>query len=70
MARKTLTNEKFDSFLTIIGLTKKEFAELANVSYDTVTKWHNRGIPSWVESWLINYIDAQKFKTIQKQLQK
>lgn len=61
MTKKELT-EKLES----INLTKKEFAELANISYSTVNNWNdiNKPVPTWVESWLENYIKAKVSDTI------
>lgn len=44
-----------------IGLSKKEFAELSNISYNTVNNWNDtsKPVPPWVESWLQNYIKAK-----------
>ncbi len=61
MNKQDLT-DKLDS----IKLTKKEFAELANISYNTVNNWNdtNKPVPPWVESWLENYIKAKTYKDI------
>ena len=52
--------------LNNINLTKKEFAELSNISYNTVNNWNdeNKPVPPWVKSWLHNYIDKKKFDSI------
>ena len=52
---------EFTEFLKNINLSKREFAELSNISYNTVNNWNdeNRPIPPWVESWLENYIKAK-----------
>ena len=44
-----------------IDLSKKEFANLSNISYNTVNNWNdeNRPVPPWVQSWLDNYIKAK-----------
>jgi len=57
---------EFSQILKEINLTKKEFAKLANISYNTVNNWNdeNRPIPSWVKSWLENYIKAKDMDTI------
>ncbi len=56
MNKQELT-EKLDE----INLSKKDFAELANISYNTVNNWNdtNKPVPPWVESWLNNYIKAK-----------
>jgi DNA-binding transcriptional regulator YiaG len=47
--------------LETINLSKKEFAQMANISYNTVNNWNdeNRPVPPWVQSWLENYIKAK-----------
>lgn len=52
---------EFTEFLKNINLSKREFAELSNISYNTVNNWNdeNRPIPPWVESWLENYKKAK-----------
>lgn len=49
-----------------INLSKKEFANLSNISYNTVNNWNdeNKPVPPWVQSWLENYIDKKKFDNI------
>jgi len=48
------------------GLSKKEFALQADISYNTTNNWNDetKPIPSWVESWLNLYIDNQSFKKL------
>jgi DNA-binding transcriptional regulator YiaG len=51
-----------------INLSKKEFANLSNISYNTVNNWNdeNKPVPPWVQSWLENYIEAKKFENIKE----
>jgi DNA-binding transcriptional regulator YiaG len=51
----------FTQILKDINLSKKEFAKLSNISYNTVNNWNdeNRPVPPWVKSWLQNYIKAK-----------
>jgi len=60
----------FTLTLKNMNLSKKEFAELANISYNTVNNWNddNRPIPSWVESWLKLYIDHTEYTDLKKLL--
>lgn len=53
-----------------IKLSKKDFALLSNISYDTVNNWNdkNRPVPPWVESWLENYIEKKKFEKVKQTL--
>lgn len=52
--------------LNEINLSKKEFANLSNISYNTVNNWNdeNRPVPPWVQSWLDNYIKAQDMNKV------
>lgn len=56
MLKAELTN-----ILNKLNLSKKEFANLSNISYNTVNNWNdeNRPVPPWVKSWLENYIKAK-----------
>lgn len=49
-----------------IDLSKKEFANLSNISYNTVNNWNddNRPVPPWVKSWLENYIKAKSYSDV------
>ena len=63
-----MTTERFKEKLDEANLTKKEFAEISNISYGTIGNWHdeNRPVPPWVESWLENYIGKKKFESIKE----
>lgn len=52
-----MIKEEFDKTLKSINLDRKTFAELTNISYNTVNNWNDnkKPIPSWVKSWLSNY---------------
>lgn len=51
-----MTYEDFEKLLQGADLTKKEFAELVDMNYTSITNWSkSNNIPSWVESWLENY---------------
>lgn len=65
MLKSELTN-----ILETINLSKKEFAQMANISYNTVNNWNdeNKPVPPWVQSWLENYIQMRKFETVKKTL--
>ena len=56
-----MNKQEFTEKLESINLSKREFAQLANISYNTVNNWHdlNRPVPPWVRSWLDNYIRAK-----------
>lgn len=61
-----MTTEEFKDWLDKAGLTKKQFSDITGISYGTIGNWHdeNRPIPSWVDSWLENYIDKKKYDHI------
>jgi predicted transcriptional regulator len=57
-----MTNEDFKSLLKKAGLNKKEFAKVANISYNTVRNWDN--IPSWTKPFINNYIKAKTLDSV------
>ena len=63
---------EFTEFLKNINLSKREFAELSNISYNTVNNWNdeNRPIPPWVESWLDNYSKAKIYEDLKSKVSK
>ena len=65
-----MTNEDFEKRLKESGLTKKEFARMADVSYGMVVNWGRptQSIPYWVESWLELYGKNQKFENLKKSI--
>jgi hypothetical protein len=64
-----LTKNDFDVKVKNLGLKKTEFAELSNISYNTVKGWIKlEEVPGWVESWLDNYADSIKLKAIKEVL--
>ena len=51
---------QFKELLKKADLNKKQFAELLEMQYNTVNAWgSNNNIPTWVKSWLENYIKAK-----------
>jgi DNA-binding transcriptional regulator YiaG len=65
-----MTKVDFTKVLDSLHLSKKEFAELSNISYNTVNNWNdeNKPIPSWVESWLENYIKAKSYEDVKNKI--
>ena len=56
---------EFEILLKKAELTKKEFAKLVDMNYVSITNWNkSQKIPSWVKSWLENYIKAKDMDTI------
>lgn len=55
-----LNYEIFEELLKNAQLTKKEFANLVDMNYTSITNWNkSEKIPVWVQSWLENYIRAK-----------
>ena len=65
-----MTKSEFSDKLKTINLTKKEFANLANISYNTVNNWNDekKPVPSWVKSWLDNYIKSKSYEDIKEKV--
>ena len=65
-----MTTEEFKELLDKAALTKKQFSDITGISYGTIGNWHdeNRPIPSWVESWIKNYIYKKKFENIKNMI--
>ena len=51
-----LTKKEFDILLIKADLTKKEFADMVGLKYNSVVNWNTNKIPLWVKSWINNYI--------------
>ena len=69
--RDYMTNEEFKQLLKKAGLNKKEFAQVAEISYHTVMSWgikktktHNVPVPNWVKPFLENYIKAKTLDNV------
>lgn len=57
--------KEFEDLLIEIGLNKKEFASITELSYQTVMNWNNiNTVPKWVKSWIENYKKAKVSDTI------
>jgi len=61
-----MKKEEFTRILKQENLAKKEFANLVNMSYNTVNNWNddNKPVPPWVKSWLENYIKAKSYEDV------
>lgn len=65
-----MKKKEFDTILEDINLSRQEFANLTGLSYGAIGNWNDekKPIPSWVKSWLENYIEKCKFETVKKTL--
>lgn len=65
-----MLKEDFTKKLKEINLSKKDFANLSNISYNTVNNWNdeNRPVPPWVKSWLENYIKAKSYSDVKEKV--
>lgn len=59
-----MLKEHFTAKLKKLGLSKKDFAKLTGIPYNTVNNWSDlkRPIPLWVESWLKNYTQMKELQ--------
>jgi len=54
--------EKLNQLFKQAGLSKKEFATLLNINYQSVNAWEStQPAPYWAWSWLENYAKARMF---------
>lgn len=58
-----MKKDDFTKTLKRLGVSKREFSQICNISYMTINNWNdeNRPIPSWVEPFLYYY---EKAKTL------
>ncbi|MGB7402691.1 MAG: helix-turn-helix transcriptional regulator [Arcobacter sp.] len=61
-----MNKQELTQILKDINLSKKEFANLSNISYNTINNWNddNRPVPPWVDSWLENYVKAKSYSDV------
>ena len=60
-----MEHEVFLKKLIEADLNKKSFAVVTGLAYSTVANWSTtNNIPSWVSSWLENYIKAQSMDKV------
>lgn len=63
---------EFKELLKKSGMNKKDFSEIAQISYGTVNSWGVEGraeIPEWVRPFLRNLIEVKKLQKIRDILQ-
>jgi len=60
-----MNNQAFEELLKTAGLSKKDFATLVEMNYNSVTNWNKSDkIPQWVNSWLTLYIENSECKKL------
>jgi predicted nucleotidyltransferase len=59
-----MTYSDFENQLKNASLSKKAFSKLVDMNYASVTNWSQNGVPSWVKSWLENYIKSKNFDSV------
>lgn len=58
---------EFEALLKEAGLKKGEFASKVSMQSGSVSNWkRSEKIPNWVKSWLVLYIENNKYKTLKK----
>ena len=58
---------EFEKLLKQAGLTKKEFANLTGMNYNSVVNWGTKNTyAQWVEPCLTAYIKAKKYYELKK----
>ena len=66
-----MNNQLFEELLIDAELSKKDFAKLVEMNYNSVTNWNKSDkIPQWVGSWLKLYTenkDLAKLRQIIKE---
>ena len=64
-----MTKDEFNTLLKKANLTKKEFAKVSQVPYNTIKMWGiDRNIPSWVKPFIENYIKAKIIDDIKEKV--
>ena len=62
-----MTNELFEKLLKEAKLSKKDFADLVKMNYNSVTNWNKSDkIPQWVGSWLKLYSENKDLAQLKK----
>jgi hypothetical protein len=61
-------SSEFECALKSVGLTKKEFAELVGMNYNSVVNWNKGDVPSWVPSWVDNYAKSKAYERVRDEV--
>ncbi|MBS4407343.1 hypothetical protein [Campylobacter vulpis] len=66
-----MTNDTFEKTLLDLNLSKKDFANLANIPYQTLMNWKAKNqTPSWVKPFLSFYEKSKDLDALLKLLSK
>lgn len=69
-----MNKEEFIKKLKELNLTIKDFSQISNISYSTISNWGYSSnekvipVPNWVEPFLINYEKARKYDYLSKEI--
>lgn len=64
-----MTHEKFKIKLNNLNINLKQFSELTNLPYSTVSKFgKSNPVPNWVEPFLTIYDENTKMKDIKSKI--
>ena len=62
-----MNNQAFEALLKSAGLSKKEFATLVDMNYNSVTNWNKSDkVPQWVEPFLKLYIENKECRDLKR----
>ncbi len=63
-----MNKDQFNTLLKRAGLSKKAFAEIASISYNTANNWNDdtKPIPQWVEPFLNLYIENKECRNLKQ----
>jgi DNA-binding transcriptional regulator YiaG len=62
-----MNNQAFEELLKSAGLSKKDFAALVEMNYNSVTNWNKSNkVPQWVEPFLKLYIENKECRELKQ----
>ncbi len=62
-----MNNKAFEALLKSAGLSKKAFATLVDMNYNSVTNWNKSNkVPQWVEPFLDLYIENKECRDLKE----
>lgn len=65
-----MDSNEFETALKSVGLSKKEFAELVGMNYNSVVNWNKGDVPAWVPSWIENYAKSKAYDRVRDEVLK